>query len=126
MNTALILGLGLIGGSAGMALRRRGWRVAYLDPYVSLDDAVRAGAADERVEQIVDADVIVLATPVDAAIAFLRTLDANTVVTSTCSVMRALRDVARGTFVAGHPMAGSHESGLAAARTDLFEGKPWF
>ncbi len=125
-HTALILGLGLIGGSAGMALRRRGWRVAYLDPHVSLDDAVRAGAADERVEQIVDADVIVLATPVDVAIALLQTLDTNAIVTSTCSVMRALRDVARGTFVAGHPMAGSHESGLGAARADLFEGKPWF
>ena len=125
-HTALVLGLGLIGGSAGMALRRRGWRVAYLDPHVSLDDAVRAGAADERVEQIVDADVIVLATPVDAAIAILQTLDTNATVTSTCSVMRALRDVARGTFVAGHPMAGSHESGLAAARADLFERKPWF
>jgi prephenate dehydrogenase len=109
-----------------MALRRRGWRVAYLDPHVSLDDAVRAGAADDRVEQIVAADVIVLATPVDAAIALLRTLDTNAIVTSTCSVMRALRNVARGTFVAGHPMAGSHESGLAAARADLFEGKPWF
>lgn len=121
-----IVGLGLIGGSVGMALRRRGWRVAYLDPHVSLDEARNAGAADERVEQISDAEIIVLATPVDAAVALLRTLETNAVVTSTCSVMRALREVARGTFVAGHPMAGSQESGLAAARADLFEGKPWF
>jgi prephenate dehydrogenase len=125
-RSALIVGLGLIGGSAGMALRRRGWRVAYLDPHVSLEDARRAGAADERVEGIGDAEVIVLATPVDAAIALLQTLETNAVVTSTCSVMRPLRAAARGAFVAGHPMAGSQESGLAAARADLFEGKPWF
>lgn len=109
-----------------MALRRRGWRVAYLDPHVSLDDARNRGAADERVEQTNDADVIVLATPVDVAANVLRTLQTTSVVTSTCSVMRVLRDVALGRFVAGHPMAGSHESGLAAAQADLFEGKPWF
>jgi prephenate dehydrogenase len=123
---ALIIGLGLIGGSAGMALRRRGWRVSYLDPHVSLEDAQRAGAGDERAEGVVDADLIVLATPVDAAVAHLQTIETTAVITSTCSVMRALRDVARGTFVAGHPMAGSHERGLAAATADLFEGKPWF
>lgn len=122
----LIVGLGLIGGSAGMALRRRGWRVAYLDPHVSLEDAQHAGAADERVTGIGDTKVIVLATPVDAAVALLQMLETNAVVTSTCSVMRPLRAAARGAFVAGHPMAGSQESGLAAARADLFEGKPWF
>src|ERR1700741_28754 len=125
-RTVLIVGLGLIGGSAGMALRRRGWRVTYLDPHVSLEDATRANAADERVQRIGEADVVLLATPVDAAVALLQTLETNAVVTSTCSVMRALREAARGSFVAGHPMAGSQESGLTAARVDLFEGKPWF
>jgi prephenate dehydrogenase len=125
-RSVLIVGLGLIGGSAGMALRRRGWRVAYLDPHVSLEDARRTGAADERVERIGDAEVIVLATPVDAAVGLLQTLQTDAVVTSTCSVMRPLRAAARGAFVAGHPLAGSQESGLAAARADLFEGKPWF
>lgn len=126
MTRAVIAGLGLIGGSAGMALRQRGWRVAYLDPYVSLDDAQRAGAADERVETIGETDVVLIATPVDAAIALLRTLETNAIVTSTCSVMRALREASRGAFIAGHPLAGSQDSGLAAARADLFAGKPWF
>jgi prephenate dehydrogenase len=129
-RSVLIVGLGLIGGSAGMALRRRGWRVAYLDPYVALEDAQRANAADERLDAIGDAigdiDVVLIATPVDAAVSLLRTLDTTAVVTSTCSVMRSLREVARGTFVAGHPMAGSENRGLAAARADLFDGKPWF
>lgn len=125
MNTILIAGLGLIGGSAGMALRRRGWHVRFLDPHVSLEDAQRAGAADERVEAFTD-DLILLATPVDVAIEQLRTLETKAIVTSACSVMRALRDVARGTFIAGHPLAGSQERGLGAAKAELFEGKPWF
>jgi len=126
MNTILIAGLGLIGGSAGMALRRRGWRVRFLDPHVSLEDAQRAGAADERVDTFTDDQLVLLATPLDVAIEQLRTLDTRAVVTSACSVMRALRDVARGTFIAGHPLAGSQERGLGAAKADLFEGKPWF
>ena len=129
MRTTLIVGLGLIGGSAGMALRQRGWRVTYLDPDVSLEGVKAKGAADARVERIedADADLIVFATPVGVAIDYLRSLETNAVVTSTCSVMRALRDAARGTFIAGHPMAGSHLSGLDAAKIDLFEKQPtWF
>lgn len=119
---ALIHGLGLIGGSAGIALRARGWRVGFIDPHVSLDDARAAGAAD--VAGMDDADVVLVATPVDIAVDIVRSSDALT--TSACSVMRPLRAEATTRFVAGHPLAGSHERGLAAARGDLFQGKPWF
>ena len=120
---ALIAGLGLIGGSIGMALRARGWRVAFRDPHVSLDEARRAGAADEEGG---DADVVVLATSVDVAIELLKEIEAP-LVTSVCSVMQPLRTAAGSkNFVAGHPLAGSHERGLGAARADLFEGKRWF
>jgi prephenate dehydrogenase len=118
----LIVGLGLIGGSVGIALRRRGWRVRYFDPHVELADARHA--ADERAAGL-DADFVLLATPVDVAIEQLRTLTRG-VVTSVCSVMQPLRDAARTTFIAGHPMAGSQDRGLAAASGALFEGKPWF
>ncbi|HEY2323318.1 MAG TPA: prephenate dehydrogenase/arogenate dehydrogenase family protein [Thermoanaerobaculia bacterium] len=121
---ALIAGLGLIGGSIGMALRARGWRIAYRDPHVSLDEARRAGAADD--EDGAAADLVVLATNVDVAIELLKEIDAP-LITSVCSVMQPLR-AAAGTknFVAGHPLAGSHERGLGAARAELFEGKRWF
>lgn len=120
MRDALIVGLGLIGGSIGIALRARGWRVRYLDPHVSDP----RDAADARVDRVVESDVIVLATPVDAALAMLP-LDGVT--TSVCSVMKPLRDAAtRGRFVAGHPMAGSHETGIAHASGDLFRDKAWF
>ncbi len=121
---ALIAGLGLIGGSIGMALRARGWRIAFRDPHVSLDEAVRAGAADDEDDRNVD--VVVLATSVDVAVGLLKEIDAP-LITSVCSVMQPLRAVAGAkNFVAGHPLAGSHERGLGAARANLFEDKRWF
>ena len=121
-----IAGLGLVGGSAGMALRRRGWHVAYLDPHVSIEEARAAGAADERVDLLRDTDVVLLATPVDVALSLMPRIQNASAITSACSVMAPLRAAATGTFVAGHPLAGSHRRGLEAARPDLFEGKPWF
>ena len=122
---ALIVGLGLIGGSIGMALRRARWRVAYSDPNVRLNDAVNAGAADRRGDLHDQYDMTILATPVDVAIDLLPKLRGLT--TSVCSVMRPLRLVAGASrFVAGHPLAGSAESGLRAASGDLFRGKKWF
>lgn len=114
---ALIAGLGLIGGSIGIALRARGWHVAYLDPFV--DDA--GGAADERVSSLIPADVTILATPLDVAVGMLPNLPGFA--TSVCSVMSPLRG---DNVVAGHPLAGSEKRGLGAAGGDLFVGKPWF
>jgi prephenate dehydrogenase len=120
---ALIAGLGLIGGSIGIALRARGWHVAYLDPFV--DDP--RDAADERVTEVVSADVVVLATPVDVAVQVVADSGQRIgVITSVCSVMSPLRAVAGDNFVAGHPLAGSEQRGLGAARGDLFVGKAWF
>ena len=126
MSRALIAGLGLIGGSIGKAIRARGWHVAYADPNVRLDDALRAGAADEQRETLGgEFDVVIVATPADVAIVQLRELNAP-LVTSVCSVMQPLRKAARTNFVAGHPMAGSHEHGLESSNIDLFRNKTWF
>jgi prephenate dehydrogenase len=123
---ALIAGLGLIGGSIGIALRRAGWRVSFDDPNVSVDDARAAGAADDDARDA--ADILILATPVDVALTRLSTQHAA-LSTSVSSVMAPLRDEADKhhiSFVAGHPLAGSEKRGLAAARGDLFAGRPWF
>src|ERR1043166_5703939 len=96
---ALIAGLGLIGGSIGMALRARGWKIAYRDPRVSLDEARRAGAADDEDDRNID--LVVLATSVDVAVGILKRIDAP-LITSVCSVMQPLRAAAGGkNFVAG-------------------------
>jgi prephenate dehydrogenase len=120
---ALIAGLGLIGGSIGLALRRRGWHVAFVDSEPDLDPGE---AADECVSSLdADADVVILATPVDVAVRLLAAARAP-LVTSVCSVMAPLRAVADDRFVAGHPLAGSASRGITAARADLFEGATWF
>lgn len=120
---ALIAGLGLIGGSIGMALRRRGWRVLFYDNDPALDPR---DAADERAASLhADVDVAIVATPVDAAMAMLPSIEAP-VVTSVCSVMAPLRALGGSAFVAGHPLAGSEERGIGAARADLFDGATWF
>jgi prephenate dehydrogenase len=120
---ALIAGLGLIGGSIGLALRRRGWHVAFFDSDPNLDPGE---AADERVASLdADADVLILATPVDVAVNLLAAARAP-LMTSVCSVMAPLRAVADDGFVAGHPLAGSAFRGITAARADLFEGATWF
>ncbi|MEA2342496.1 MAG: prephenate dehydrogenase [Thermoanaerobaculia bacterium] len=120
---ALIAGLGLIGGSIGLALRRRGWRVAFFD---SDPDLGPGDAADERVPSIdAEADVVILATPVDVAVRLLATVRAP-LITSVCSVMAPLRAIADDRFIAGHPLAGSAARGIGSARADLFENATWF
>ena len=123
----VIAGLGLVGGSLGMALRESGWKVSYIDPTVSREEAQEAGAADERLYRL-EGNLIVIATPADVAVELLADLAGSpSVVTSVASVMSSLREASTGVnFVAGHPFAGSELRGLAAARGDLFAGRPWF
>jgi prephenate dehydrogenase len=128
-RSVLIAGLGLIGGSAGMALRARGWQVTYVDPHVTEDEARDSAAAESRGAIDGGHDVVVLATPVNVAVDLLAGVlsRSRSVITSVCSVMRPLRAAASGvSFVAGHPLAGSEKRGLSAARADLFEGRKWF
>jgi prephenate dehydrogenase len=121
---ALIAGLGLVGGSIGIALRRGGWHVSFLD---SDRDRSPGEAADERVDSLDSpSDVVILATPVDVAVSMLASAKAP-LITSVCSVMAPLRAASGGDrFVAGHPLAGSQDRGLGAARGDLFDGATWF
>jgi prephenate dehydrogenase len=130
---AAIAGLGLIGGSIGMALVARGWEIVFIDSAVAEADALLRRAATSKAGSVdaADVDLVVIATPVDAAIALLKSaaFPEGAVITSVCSVMAPLEEVAtaRGLpFVAGHPFAGSEKSGLEAARGDLFSGSTWF
>jgi prephenate dehydrogenase len=134
IKRAAVVGLGLIGGSLARDLAARGVEVAAFDPDVaSVDLAIRDGVVAERLEQSLEtnAEVIVIATPVDAAIDVLRTLAAANhdyaLITDVGSTKaRIVAEAASlglaDRFVGSHPMAGDHRSGWASSRTGLFAG----
>jgi prephenate dehydrogenase len=124
---AAIVGLGLIGGSLGLALRSRGWHVTGRD----LDPARQArareiGAVDDLGDGR-DADVTFVATPVGAVVEEARkALAAGGLVTDVAGVKGSIVGaVDDPRFVGGHPMAGSEQVGLDGADAHLFEGATW-
>ena len=125
---AAIVGTGLIGGSIGLALRRRGWHVTGddRDPAIAAR-ALELGALD-AVGSDPDAEITFLATPVravaDAAKAALAS--GHGIVTDVGSVKGSIVDaVSDSRVVGGHPMAGSEQEGVEGADPDLFAGAVW-
>ncbi len=134
-----IVGLGLIGGSLGLALRRRRLAAEVIGlsrRAASIRAAKRRGAinwgtTDVRTA-VAQADLVVLAGPVDTIAAqakrcarFMRPGAVLTDVGSTkAAIVRSLeRSLPRGiAFVGAHPIAGSEQRGLRAARPGLFDG----
>lgn len=127
-RTAVVVGVGLIGGSVGMALRRAGWFVVGVEPdRERAEAALEAGAIDE-IGEMQACDLAVIATPVNEVAECARAaLDAGAaVVTDVGSVKGAIAaEVTDPRFVGGHPMAGSEQDGLAGASPDLFSGATW-
>lgn len=141
-----IVGLGLIGGSVALAVRRT-WPAVALAGVDADAAAVREararGVVDEAssdLEVLDDADLVVLAAPVRANAAVLAALAArggaargsgkDRLLTDTGSTKRDILAAARqagvqGRFVGGHPLAGAAAAGLAHARADLFDRRPW-
>ncbi len=125
---AAVVGLGLIGGSAALALEARGYdrdseararaRQLGIEATESLSDAVRG------------AEVVLLAVPTAETIDVLPQAIAaapNALFTDTASLKRPIAAAARGLpssarFVGSHPMAGST---IGGARADLFQNHPW-
>jgi prephenate dehydrogenase len=133
-----IIGLGLIGGSIGLALKQTNWRQAEIIGYARRREtaslAQKSGAID-RVELDLpkaakNADIIIVATPVlTTKNVFARIapeLSEGSIVTDTAStklqVMRWAQELlpSRTSFVGGHPMAGKEIQGIKAAEANLF------
>jgi prephenate dehydrogenase len=133
-----VLGVGLIGGSIGLAARRRlEAEVAGFDPDRELlDRAVEVGAVARAAESVAaaveGAELVFCAAPVTALPGLVaEALDAageDSAVTDVGSVKReviaALGSEPR--FIGGHPLAGAETSGVDNARADLFEGARWY
>jgi len=135
---AAVLGLGLIGGSIGLAARGRlGCEVVGWGPNrPTVERALELGAVDcaaGSVEEACEgAEVVFCAAPVSAlpalVAAALEASGPDTVVTDAGSTKRelvaALGEDER--FIGGHPLAGAETAGVANARADLFEGARWY
>lgn len=132
-----VLGVGLIGGSIGLAARgRAGAEVCGYDP----DERVRAkalelGAIDTQAADVAGAvagaDVVFAAAPVGALGETVRLALAaapgDCVVSDVGSTKRFLTDAASDErFVGGHPLAGAETAGVEHAREDLFDGATWY
>jgi prephenate dehydrogenase len=138
-----IIGTGLIGGSLGLALKKRhlASRVIGCDRAPVLERAQECGAIDAGTINPVDAvrgsDLVVLATPVlpilDLVDRLGPALPAKTLVTDVGStknqiVQHAAKSFGRSAgqrFLAGHPMAGKEHAGVEFANADLFQGAAW-
>jgi len=125
---AAIVGTGLIGGSIGLALRRRGWYVTGADQDASrAARALELGALD-AVGVDPAAEITFLATPVRAIASAARTaLAAGTGVVTDVGGVKAsiVASVDDERFLGGHPMAGSEQDGVDGADADLFAGAVW-
>jgi prephenate dehydrogenase len=142
-DTVAIVGVGLIGGSIGRALRERKLArevVGIGRREAGLKSAQELGAIDRGTmnlhEGVADAQLVVVATPVDSIVEFVsqaaaasanRSLvtDAGStkgeIVRSVEALLVDRRDGPR--FVGSHPLAGDHRTGVEFARGDLFDGR---
>lgn len=133
-----IVGVGLIGGSLGLAFRAGGLDVTGVDSdRAALDAAVKRGAIDRGTADpavgAAEADIVFLCTPVlqiPAVVARIAPrLKAGAIVTDVGSTKGFVSDkipalLPTGVhYVGGHPMAGREKSGIAAADATLFRGK---
>jgi prephenate dehydrogenase len=133
----VVVGLGLVGGSLARALTASGHRVLGIDRDKVRRAARRAGAVAATaaaIEEVRQADVVVLAAPPAANRALLRRLARaerpRFAITDVGSVKGPIvGDATRlglESFVGGHPMAGTERRGFAASRLDLFQGATWW
>jgi len=137
MRTA-VLGVGLIGGSIGLASKERlGAEVVGWGPRAaSLERALELGAIDHAAgsveEACAGAEVVFCAGPVAAlpglARAALTASGPETVVSDAGSTKRGIVAALGGDerFVGGHPLAGAETAGVGNARADLFDGARWY
>ncbi len=133
-----VLGVGLIGGSIGLAARERAdVEVCGYDPNRSVRDrALELGAINEQEADIAtavrNADVVFVAAPVgalpDTVRAALAGAGPDTVVTDVGSTKHLVAEagLADERFIGGHPLAGAETAGVEHARADLFDGAVWY
>ncbi|NUQ60876.1 MAG: prephenate dehydrogenase/arogenate dehydrogenase family protein [Pirellulales bacterium] len=139
-DTVAIVGVGLIGGSIGLALRERGLAEKIIGigrRQASLRTARRVGAVTnttiDLAKGVADAELVVICTPVGSVVGNVLEAAANcpegTLITDAGSTKQEIVDALDGKlprgcrFLGSHPLAGSEKAGASHAAADLFEGR---
>jgi len=136
-----IIGVGLIGGSLGLALKEKmpNFKIAGIDKQKIIEKAIARGAIDEGTvnleEGIKEADIIIIATPVKTILNILTQINPflkkGCIVTDTGSTKKQIVQKANKVlskdvfFIGGHPMAGSEKYGIESADPHLFQDKTY-
>lgn len=142
MNSVAIVGVGLIGGSIGLAARRAGIKrvVGIGRNRDRLEEALRLDAiteilclSDDLSAGLAEVELIVVCTPVGLIVDQIRELAPHarpgTLFTDGGSTKRSIAEALDGPlagncrFVGSHPLAGSEKTGVDHAQADLFEGR---
>lgn len=137
----IIIGVGLIGGSLGLALKEKkaNFKIVGIDKQEIIEKAIARGAIDEGTvnlkEGIEEADIVIIATPVKTILNLLTQINPflkkGCIVTDTGStkqqiVRKANKVLSKDIFfIGGHPMAGSEEYGIDSANSHLFQDKTY-
>jgi len=133
-----IIGVGLLGGSIGLALKDRemcGKIVGLGRSSASIEAGLKIGAIDESADELIDAaagaDLIVVSTPVGAVPGVIEEMESlledECIITDVGSakgeIVRAVEQIPRAAaaYVGSHPLAGSEKKGVLNASADLFE-----
>jgi prephenate dehydrogenase len=139
MNTVAIFGVGLIGGSFALAIRKAGFsgRIIGVSSPATIRRALELGVIDEGLpahEAAAEADLIYLSQPILQIVDSLAELNAwvrpDALITDAGSTKTVIADRAANAisscqFLGGHPMAGREKRGVDAAEADLFRGRPY-
>ena len=136
-----IIGMGLIGGSIGLNIKKRCPRTEIVGVTAhkkTMRAALRHGACErgtlDATEAVEGDDLVIIATPVDRILGTLKEIipyvKKGCIITDVGSVKGAIVSDAeritgkRANFIGAHPMAGSEKRGIDEARIDLFKGTP--
>jgi prephenate dehydrogenase len=138
-SAVTIVGVGLIGGSFALALRKAGFKGKIIG--VSSPETIRMALDRHVIDEAMplrdaagQSDLIYLAQPIARILETLDEIDPHvypgTLITDAGStkseiVARAGKRIQRGRFIGGHPMAGKQSRGIGEAEADLFRGRPY-
>ena len=139
-----ILGTGLLGASAGLALRAAGfrgsitgWNRSPEQAHLALDMGALDSIAEDPLEAARASDVVLLAVPIYATLEWMEKLSGvlgpdhlitdvgSTKSEISAAAARLYNTTARAAFLPGHPMAGKERGGAALADANLFHGAVW-